>query len=186
MFFASSVPPSAQDVLQPCGRLGRFGNNPPARLQRVEEGLASGQRATLHFALQRQRLPAVGGCDETEFVAFTDELSCERVERQLAVRAARNCAKVGIRQRPGSVRSMPCRKRRTQPAAISAWRIRCSATGLSSSSSLGPFVSHVELFWTMPEFKAFFEQLATFCRVLLFDKAGVGLVGPRPASSHAG
>ena len=97
MFFASSLPPSAQDVLQPCGRLGRFGNNPPARLQRVEEGLASGQRATLHFALQRQRLPAVGGCDETEFVAFTDELSCERVERQLAVRAARNCAKVGSR-----------------------------------------------------------------------------------------
>ena len=42
------------------------------------------------------------------------------------------------------------------------------------------FVSHVELFWTMPEFKAFFEQLATFCRVLLFDKAGVGLSDPVP------
>src|SRR5262249_49097182 len=28
----------------------------------------------------------------------------------------------------------------------------------------GSFVSHVELFWTQPEFKAFFEQLATFCR----------------------
>ena len=45
---------------------------------------------------------------------------------------------------------------------------------------VGPFVSHVELFWTMPEFKAFFEQLATFCRVLLFDKAGVGLSDPVP------
>ncbi|MGH3596221.1 MAG: alpha/beta fold hydrolase [Mycobacterium sp.] len=43
---------------------------------------------------------------------------------------------------------------------------------------VGPFVSHVELFWTMPEFKAFFDQLATFCRVLLFDKAGVGLSDP--------
>ena len=32
----------------------------------------------------------------------------------------------------------------------------------------------------MPEFKAFFEQLATFCRVLLFDKAGVGLSDPVP------
>jgi pimeloyl-ACP methyl ester carboxylesterase len=32
----------------------------------------------------------------------------------------------------------------------------------------------------MPEFKAFFDQLATFCRVLLFDKAGVGLSDPIP------
>jgi pimeloyl-ACP methyl ester carboxylesterase len=45
---------------------------------------------------------------------------------------------------------------------------------------VGPFVTHVELFWAMPEFKAFFDQLATFCRVLLFDKAGVGLSDPIP------
>jgi class 3 adenylate cyclase len=45
---------------------------------------------------------------------------------------------------------------------------------------VGPIVTHVELFWTMPEFKAFFDQLATFCRVLLFDKAGVGLSDPIP------
>jgi pimeloyl-ACP methyl ester carboxylesterase len=45
---------------------------------------------------------------------------------------------------------------------------------------VGPMVSHMELFWAMPEFKAFFEQLATFCRVLLFDKAGVGLSDPIP------
>ena len=32
----------------------------------------------------------------------------------------------------------------------------------------------------MPEFKAFYDQLATFCRVLLFDKAGVGLSDPVP------
>ena len=38
----------------------------------------------------------------------------------------------------------------------------------------------VELFWTLPEYKAFFEQLATFCRVVLFDKAGVGLSDPVP------
>jgi pimeloyl-ACP methyl ester carboxylesterase/class 3 adenylate cyclase len=44
----------------------------------------------------------------------------------------------------------------------------------------GWFVSHVELFWTVPEFKAFFDQLATFCRVLLFDKAGIGLSDPVP------
>jgi pimeloyl-ACP methyl ester carboxylesterase len=45
---------------------------------------------------------------------------------------------------------------------------------------VGPMVTHIELFWTMPEFKAFFEQLATFCRVLLFDKAGGGLSDPIP------
>jgi class 3 adenylate cyclase len=45
---------------------------------------------------------------------------------------------------------------------------------------VGPFVSHVELCWTLPEFKAFFERLATFCRVLLFDSAGVGLSDPVP------
>jgi class 3 adenylate cyclase/pimeloyl-ACP methyl ester carboxylesterase len=44
----------------------------------------------------------------------------------------------------------------------------------------GPFVSHIELFWTVPEFKAFFDQLATFCRVIVFDKAGVGLSDPVP------
>jgi pimeloyl-ACP methyl ester carboxylesterase len=43
----------------------------------------------------------------------------------------------------------------------------------------GP-ISHVELLWAVPEFKAFFDQLATFCRVLLFDKAGVGLSDPVP------
>jgi class 3 adenylate cyclase len=45
---------------------------------------------------------------------------------------------------------------------------------------VGPMVSHIELFWTLPEFKAFFERLATFCRVLVFDKAGVGLSDPIP------
>lgn len=45
---------------------------------------------------------------------------------------------------------------------------------------VGPMVAHLELFWTMPEFKSFFDQLATFCRVALFDKAGVGLSDPVP------
>ncbi len=45
---------------------------------------------------------------------------------------------------------------------------------------VGPMVSHIDLFWTMPEFKSFFDQLATFCRVVLFDKAGVGLSDPVP------
>ena len=45
---------------------------------------------------------------------------------------------------------------------------------------VGPFISHIELYWTVPEYKAFFERLSTFCRVLLFDKAGVGLSDPVP------
>jgi class 3 adenylate cyclase len=43
------------------------------------------------------------------------------------------------------------------------------------------FVSHVELIWTMPEAKAWFDQLGSFCRVLHFDKAGVGLSDPVPS-----
>jgi class 3 adenylate cyclase len=43
-----------------------------------------------------------------------------------------------------------------------------------------PFTTHVELVWTVPELKAFYDQLATFCRVLQFDKAGVGLSDPVP------
>jgi pimeloyl-ACP methyl ester carboxylesterase len=43
-----------------------------------------------------------------------------------------------------------------------------------------PYVSHVELFWTLPEYKAFFHRLGTFCRVVVFDKAGVGLSDPVP------
>ena len=44
----------------------------------------------------------------------------------------------------------------------------------------GSFTSHVELFWTMPEFGSLMEQLGTFARVLLFDKAGAGLSDPIP------
>ena len=51
---------------------------------------------------------------------------------------------------------------------------------------VGPMVSHVELFWTMPEFKAFFEQLATFCRVAVVRQGRGRAVGPDPESSHAG
>jgi pimeloyl-ACP methyl ester carboxylesterase len=36
------------------------------------------------------------------------------------------------------------------------------------------------LIWTLPEAKAFFDRMSGFCRVLLFDKAGVGLSDPVP------
>lgn len=44
----------------------------------------------------------------------------------------------------------------------------------------GSFVSHVEMFWTVPQFEAFMGRFSTFSRVLLFDKAGVGLSDPVP------
>lgn len=42
----------------------------------------------------------------------------------------------------------------------------------------GSFVSNVEVSWASPEFTAFFEHLASFSRVLIYDKAGVGLSDP--------
>jgi pimeloyl-ACP methyl ester carboxylesterase len=51
---------------------------------------------------------------------------------------------------------------------------------------VGPFVSHIEVGWTMPEIKAFFDHLAMFCRVVVFDKAGVGLSDPVPHSARPG
>lgn len=45
---------------------------------------------------------------------------------------------------------------------------------------VGSFASHVERYWSSPEFSAFMDELGTFCRILLFDKAGVGLSDPVP------
>ena len=42
----------------------------------------------------------------------------------------------------------------------------------------GSFVTNVEVLWTSPEYKAFFDHLASFARVLIFDKAGVGMSDP--------
>jgi len=42
------------------------------------------------------------------------------------------------------------------------------------------FISHIELGWTVPEVKAWYDQITSFCRILLFDKAGVGLSDPVP------
>ena len=42
----------------------------------------------------------------------------------------------------------------------------------------GSFVTNVEVLWGSPEYKAFFDHLAGFGRVLVFDKAGVGMSDP--------
>jgi class 3 adenylate cyclase len=53
-------------------------------------------------------------------------------------------------------------------------------TGQVNLVLAGSFVSHVELLWTSPETKAWFDRLGSFARVLIFDKAGVGLSDPVP------
>jgi pimeloyl-ACP methyl ester carboxylesterase len=42
------------------------------------------------------------------------------------------------------------------------------------------FVSHVELWWTVPQIAAFYQHLASFSRLILFDKRGTGLSDPLP------
>lgn len=42
----------------------------------------------------------------------------------------------------------------------------------------GSFVSNVELMWASPEFTLFFDHMGSFARVLIYDKAGVGLSDP--------
>ena len=41
-----------------------------------------------------------------------------------------------------------------------------------------PFVSHVELAWEHPPYERFMERLASFTRVVVFDKLGTGLSDP--------
>jgi pimeloyl-ACP methyl ester carboxylesterase len=42
------------------------------------------------------------------------------------------------------------------------------------------FISHVELFWAEPAIARFYERLASFSRLILFDKRGTGLSDPIP------
>jgi class 3 adenylate cyclase/alpha-beta hydrolase superfamily lysophospholipase len=43
------------------------------------------------------------------------------------------------------------------------------------------WVSHVELAWELPDLAAGFERLASFSRLILFDKRGTGMSDPVPA-----
>ena len=42
------------------------------------------------------------------------------------------------------------------------------------------WISHLDLQWTDPNLSSFFARLATFCRLVVFDKAGTGLSDPIP------
>jgi pimeloyl-ACP methyl ester carboxylesterase len=41
-----------------------------------------------------------------------------------------------------------------------------------------PFVSHLDLYWASPEIAAFLRRLASFSRLIRFDKRGTGLSDP--------
>src|SRR3989304_4389738 len=42
------------------------------------------------------------------------------------------------------------------------------------------FVSHIENYWTEPDFARWLLRLGSFCRVIMFDKRGTGLPGRVP------
>lgn len=48
----------------------------------------------------------------------------------------------------------------------------------------GTLVSHVEMIWEDPDAADFLERLASFGRLIIFDKRGVGMSDPVPADSH--
>ena len=45
------------------------------------------------------------------------------------------------------------------------------------------FISHLDLQWTLPEAAATFRRMASFSRLILFDKRGTGLSDPTPGVS---
>ena len=47
----------------------------------------------------------------------------------------------------------------------------------------GTFVSHVELIWEDPDAASFLRRLASFSRLIIFDKRGVGMSDPLPPDS---
>lgn len=47
------------------------------------------------------------------------------------------------------------------------------------------YVSNVEFYWELPSLTRMFERLASFSRVILWDKRGTGAIRPRRARAHA-
>jgi class 3 adenylate cyclase/pimeloyl-ACP methyl ester carboxylesterase len=45
---------------------------------------------------------------------------------------------------------------------------------------IGPWVTHLEYRWELPEYASYLEGLASFSRLILFDRRGMGLSDPLP------
>jgi pimeloyl-ACP methyl ester carboxylesterase len=49
---------------------------------------------------------------------------------------------------------------------------------------IGPWVTHLEYRWELPEYASYLEGLAAFSRLILFDRRGMGLSDPLPPEVH--
>lgn len=63
-------------------------------------------------------------------------------------------------------------------------RTKCLATGPIDLVYLQPWVSHLEYIWEEPRHARFLKRLASFSRLILFDRRGTGLSDPVPMDSH--
>ena len=78
---------------------------------------------------------------------------------------------------PTTLSVWSARRLDTPATGTSASPTRCSATVQSISRGLGGvgFVGHLEVVWELPVVREFFERLASFARVIVWDKREQGL-----------
>ena len=67
------------------------------------------------------------------------------------------------------------RRATRRPPTASTSLTKCSGDGPVDILFVLGWVTHIELMWTDPRFARFFTRLASFARVMVFDKRGVGL-----------
>ena len=51
---------------------------------------------------------------------------------------------------------------------------------------VGPWVTHLEYRWELPEYASYLRRIASFSRLIMFDKRGVGMSDPVPADQLPG
>ena len=96
------------------------------------------------------------------------------------------CVNVQELERPSAVRSMPWPETSYASCGDLSLAYQVFGDGPVELVFVGPFVSHVELFWTVPEFKAFIEPARHVLSRPPVRQGRGRAVGPGPESSHAG
>jgi class 3 adenylate cyclase/pimeloyl-ACP methyl ester carboxylesterase len=51
---------------------------------------------------------------------------------------------------------------------------------------VGPWVTHLEYRWELPQYASYLRRIASFSRLILFDKRGIGMSDPVPADQLPG
>jgi pimeloyl-ACP methyl ester carboxylesterase len=46
---------------------------------------------------------------------------------------------------------------------------------------VGPWVTHIEYRWELPQYASYLRRMASFARLIMFDKRGFGMSDPVPA-----